>query len=180
MLASRAMGIVASALALALATSACSANAPGQMSASANDTEKPTPATSQYGLTLLPLTVATEQGQQKFSVELAQTIDQQARGLMFRTELGADEGMIFPFPTPKPASFWMKNTVIPLDIIFIREDGTIESIAANTTPYSLDPVSSGEPVAAVLELRGGRAAELGIEPGAKVQWTMPQSRPANG
>lgn len=180
MSANRAMGVFATALALAMATSACSANAPGQMAASTRDQEQSAPATSQYGLTLLPLTIATDQGEHIFTVELAETIDQQARGLMFRTELDADKGMIFPFPTPKQASFWMKNTVIPLDIIFIREDGTIESIAANTTPYSLDSVSSGEPVAAVLELRGGRAAELGITPGAKVTWTIPGRQPAKG
>jgi uncharacterized membrane protein (UPF0127 family) len=78
--------------------------------------------------------------------------------------------MIFPFPQPRPASFWMKNTVISLDIIFVRSNGTIESIAENTVPYSTDPVVSGEPVAAVLELRGGLTAELGIAAGDKVAW----------
>lgn len=90
---------------------------------------------------------------------------------MFRTELADNAGMIFPFPDLRIASFWMKNTVIPLDIIFVRADGTIESIADNTAPYSMTPVVSGEPVAAVLELRGGLAAELGIVSGDKVQWT---------
>ena len=90
---------------------------------------------------------------------------------MFRTELADNMGMIFPFPQPRVASFWMKNTVIPLDIIFVRADGTIESIADNTVPYSTTPVVSGEPVSAVLELRGGLATELGIVSGDKVQWT---------
>ena len=103
-------------------------------------------------------------------VEIAGSVVEQAKGLMFRTELAEDAGMIFPFPQPRPASFWMKNTVIPLDIIFIRPNGTIESIAANTIPYSTDPVVSGEPVAAVLELRGGLTAELGIAAGDKVSW----------
>jgi uncharacterized membrane protein (UPF0127 family) len=89
---------------------------------------------------------------------------------MFRTELADNAGMVFPFPEPRVASFWMKNTVIPLDIIFVRADGTIESIAANTVPYSTTPVVAGEPVIAVLELRGGLAAELGIVAGDKVQW----------
>ena len=71
---------------------------------------------------------------------------------------------------PRPASFWMKNTVIPLDMIFVRPDGTIARIAADTVPYSLDPVDSGEPVSAVLEIAGGRAAELGIAEGDKVSW----------
>lgn len=90
---------------------------------------------------------------------------------MFRTELADDKGMIFPFADARMAGFWMKNTVIPLDIIFIRADGKIENIAANTTPYSTDPVELTAPVAAVLELRGGLTAELGIKPGDSVHWT---------
>lgn len=125
---------------------------------------------SEAGLRLVPLTVTSNGKLHRFTVELAKTPAEQARGLMFRTELAPNRGMIFPFTEVRMASFWMKNTVIPLDIIFVRSDGTIESIAANTTPYSLDPVASGEPVSAVLELAGGRAAELGITPGDKVEW----------
>jgi uncharacterized membrane protein (UPF0127 family) len=79
--------------------------------------------------------------------------------------------MIFPMNPPRPASFWMKNTVISLDLIFIRPDGTIARIAAEAVPYSLEPIDSGEPVSAVLEIAGGRAAELGISEGDKVRWT---------
>ncbi len=125
---------------------------------------------SEAGLRLIPLTISSAGQSHVFTVELAGTVQEQARGLMFRKDLAPDKGMIFPLKETRMASFWMKNTVIPLDIIFIRTDGTIESIAANTTPYSLDPVESGEPVAAVLELAGGRAAELGIVPGDKVEW----------
>ena len=89
---------------------------------------------------------------------------------MFRTRMGADEGMLFPFDPPRQASFWMKNTVIPLDIIFIGPDRLVSNIAANATPYSLDPLPSAGTAAAVLEINGGRAAELGIVPGAKVAW----------
>ena len=94
---------------------------------------------------------------------------------MFRTNLPADGGMIFiPYPAeggpPREASFWMKNTPTPLDIIFIRPDGTIAAIAENTVPYSEEPSRSGEPVAAVLEILGGRSAELGISEGDKVSW----------
>jgi uncharacterized protein len=89
---------------------------------------------------------------------------------MHRQSLAPDRAMIFPYDPPQPASFWMKNTLIPLDIIFIRPDGTVESIAANTVPLSLEPVRSEEPVAAVLEIAGGRSAELGISPGDKVDW----------
>ena len=119
---------------------------------------------------LIPLTIETDAGVRRFRVEVARTPAEQARGLMFRRSLPADGGMIFPFPSPRPASFWMKNTLIPLDMIFIRADGTIARIAANTVPESLETVDSGEPVAAVLEIAGGRAAELGIEEGDRVSW----------
>src|SRR3546814_4402450 len=89
---------------------------------------------------------------------------------MFRTDIGADEGMLFPSREPMVRSFWMKNTPLSLDIIFIGPDRRIINIAANTTPYSLDSVVSDGPAVAVLELVGGRAAELGIGPGDKVDW----------
>ena len=86
-------------------------------------------------------------------------------------EVGRDDrGMIFPYDPPREVAFWMKNTLIPLDMIFIRADGTIAGIAANTVPLSLEPVPSVEPVVAVLEIAGGRAAELGIKPGDRVEW----------
>jgi uncharacterized membrane protein (UPF0127 family) len=85
--------------------------------------------------------------------------------------------MIFPHEPPRMASFWMKNTLIPLDIIFVRPDGTIANIAENTVPLSLEPVPSLEPVGAVLELAGGRTAELGIKAGDKVEWVH-RSAPA--
>ncbi len=125
---------------------------------------------SEAGLRQVPLTIRTSDATHAFIVEVAATGAEQAQGLMFRTRLAPDKGMIFPFAEDRVASFWMKNTVIPLDIIFIRRDGTIESIAANTTPYSLDPVRAGEPVATVLEIAAGRAAQLGIEPGDTVSW----------
>jgi uncharacterized protein len=127
--------------------------------------------TSEAGLEQSSLCIASNGKTHGFTVEVAATSPQQARGLMFRTALKDDRGMIFPFPEARMASFWMKNTVIPLDIIFIRADGRIENIAANTTPYSTDPVESTAPVVAVLELRGGLAAERGIKPGDMVRWT---------
>ncbi|WP_414900065.1 DUF192 domain-containing protein [Sphingomonas flavalba] len=117
------------------------------------------------------LTVTTAAGTaRRFSVEIARTPDEQARGLMFRTTLPADHGMLFPMAPPRPASFWMKDTPLSLDIIFIRPDRTIAAIAADTVPYSLEPLESGEPVAAVLEIGGGRAAALGIAAGDRVDW----------
>ena len=124
---------------------------------------------AQTGLAQVPLTIRSASGEHRFTVEIAATLDQQERGLMFRRELGPDHGMIFPYATAPERSFWMKNTLIPLDMIFIRADGTIARIAT-AVPLSLDPVASGEPVAAVLEIRGGRAAELGLRDGDHVDW----------
>ena len=119
---------------------------------------------------LVPLSIKTSTTIRKFRVEVARTVTEQARGLMFRESLPDDGGMIFPMNPARNASFWMKNTVIPLDMIFIRADGSIARIAAETVPYSLEPVDSGEPVAAVLELAGGKAAALGIAEDDVVSW----------
>jgi uncharacterized protein len=125
---------------------------------------------SPAGLAQTTLCITSGAKTRSFTVEVADTSMEQAKGLMFRTELADNAGMIFPFREPRVASFWMKNTVIPLDIIFVRSNGTIESIAENTVPYSTDPVEAGEPVTAVLELRGGLTAELGIGAGDTVRW----------
>lgn len=122
------------------------------------------------GLAIVPLTVASGTTRHRFKAEVADTPQAQARGLMFRTELAPDEAMIFPREVAEPARFWMKNTPLPLDIIFIGPDGRIANIAAMTVPYSLDGVESDGPAIAVLEIAGGRAAELGIKPGDKVSW----------
>lgn len=118
----------------------------------------------------VPLSIKAAGGLQHFRVEVARTPQEQARGLMYRTSLPDHGGMIFPMKPPRFASFWMKNTLIPLDIIFIRADGTIERVAANAVPEDLTPIESGEPVAAVLELAGGEAARLGIAEGNLVRW----------
>ena len=123
----------------------------------------------------LAVTVRSAGGPRVFTVEVARTPEQQTRGLMFRTDIPRDGGMLFaPYPpdggAPREASFWMKNTPSPLDIVFIRADGTIARIAENTVPFSETPVDSGEPVGAVLEIHGGRTAELGIAEGDRVVW----------
>lgn len=127
-------------------------------------------AISAADLDQVQLCVKSKTKTHSFIVEVAETSQQQAKGMMFRTELADDKGMLFPFVEVRMASFWMKNTVIPLDIIFIRSDGVIENIAENAEPYSTLPVESTAPVAAVLELRGGLTAEMGIMPGDKVAW----------
>jgi uncharacterized membrane protein (UPF0127 family) len=117
----------------------------------------------------VPLTITSRTGVHHFIVEVAATPDQQERGLMFRHSLAGDRGMIFPYDPPQEVGFWMKNTLIPLDIIYIRANGTIARIV-NAQPMDITPLPSGEPVALVLEIRGGRAAELGIRQGDKVSW----------
>lgn len=154
---------------LAAAITACTM--PANSTSASDGCESTAPlATSPAGLAQTSLCITSGTKTRKFTVEIARTSAEQAKGLMFRTELADNAGMIFPFPEPKVASFWMKNTVIPLDIIFIRANGTIESIAENTIPYSTIAVEAGEPVVSVLELRGGLTSELGISAGDRVVW----------
>jgi len=117
----------------------------------------------------VPLTVVSEDGSHTFSIERAITLDQQARGMMFRETMDPDSGMLFEFEEPKIATIWMKNTSIPLDIIFVRSNGKILKIEHMAQPYKLRSASSEAVVAAVLELQGGRSKELGIMPGDTVQ-----------
>lgn len=136
--------------------------------------DKDAVAASQDAVRLTPLEIRTAKGVVRYKVELAATPQEQARGLMYRTSLPDHGGMIFPMTPPRPASFWMKNTYIPLDMIFIRPNGTIARIAANAIPENLTPVDSGEPVSAVLEIGGGGAAANGIAEGDMVTWMSPK------
>jgi hypothetical protein len=159
-------------LACALATVACSPVSAGNKQASAV-AGAPTVAPTLHpvsGLAVVPLSIATAKGPHVFQVEVAASPAEQEHGLMFRTAMGADEGMIFPMDPPRRSAFWMKNTVIGLDIVFIDSAHKITNIAANAVPYDLSPLPSAGPIAAVLELNAGRAAELGIKPGDKVDW----------
>ena len=161
-------GGVAAWAGLAFALAACSSQAHGRHSRAAPSAVQTRHALS--GLSVIDLTVTHQHRQHRFRVEVASTPEAQERGLMFRKAMGADEGMIFPMPSGQPASFWMKNTVLPLDIIFIDLDGRISNIAANARPYDETPLYSVGAVSGVLELNGGRAAQLGIEPGDTVKW----------
>jgi len=118
------------------------------------------------------LVIDTAGGEQEFDIELALTPEQQQRGLMFRQKLGVHEGMLFDFVQTQPLSFWMANTLIPLDMLFINADGTIARIHANAEPLSTRNIDSGTPVRAVLEINGGAARMLGIKPGDKVRHTV--------
>ena len=111
----------------------------------------------------------------RFTVELARKPEERATGLMFRTEMAADRGMLFDYEREQPVSMWMKNTFIPLDMLFIRADGRIANIAEWTTPRSLEEVASKGAVKAVLELNGGTAARLGLKPGDRVRHALFQS-----
>ena len=137
-----------------------------------NAAEAPAAArTSPAGLDLVLLTIDSGGRRHAFTVEVARTAEQQEHGLMERRALAPDAGMLFPFDPPRPASFWMRNTLIPLDMLFVRPDGTIARVAADAVPMSETPIAVEEPMTAVLELRGGRAAELGIHAGDRVSWS---------
>jgi len=106
----------------------------------------------------------------KFEIELATTPDERERGLMFRKSLGANAGMLFMYPDEEPVAFWMKNTLIPLDMLFIKADGHIVHVARNAVPLDETPIASGQPVKAVLEINGGAADALGIKEGDTVEY----------
>ena len=118
----------------------------------------------------MPLTINSANGKHRFTVEVARTAEQQETGMMFRRALAPNRGMIFPYDPPQFVAFWMKNTLIALDMIFIRADGKIARIAT-AKPLDETPVPSGDTVVAVLEIRGGRSAQLGIRAGDRVDWT---------
>jgi uncharacterized membrane protein (UPF0127 family) len=119
-----------------------------------------------------PLTIDSAAGRFAFEVELAATAEQRRQGLMFRDSLEDDHGMLFDFGRTAPVTMWMRNTYIPLDMLFIDADGQIRRIVENTQPLSDAVIGSGGPVRAVLELRGGMSAELGIQPGDQVVHAM--------
>ena len=114
------------------------------------------------------LTIVSANGPHRFKVEVAETPAQMEQGLMFRTSLAPDAGMLFVYLQPTVATMWMKNTLIPLDMLFVDPRGRIVNIHQRAVPQSLDVISAAAPVRAVIELNGGTAARLGIEPGDKV------------
>ena len=115
------------------------------------------------------LDVDTSTGKHHFEVEIAKDEASREKGLMFRKYLPEDRGMLFEFDTEEPVDFWMKNTPLSLDIIFIDHAGVVKSIAANAEPLSETTLPSGAPVDGVLELLGGEAAKIGLMPGDRVE-----------
>ena len=121
-----------------------------------------------YAASVEQLEIVTKGGVRVFEVEMAVTPEEQEQGLMYRRELPEGKGMLFDVGEERPAVFWMKNTYVSLDMIFIRGNGTIASIAENTTPLSEARIYSGAPVRGVLEVVAGTAKRYGIAPGDKV------------
>lgn len=166
------------ALALVPALASCSPTQPGTAQAAgtaATDDGADAGALATHpesGLAIIDVAVVTAKRRIVFRTELADTPQAQSRGLMFRTKLGDDEAMLFPSDTPERRSFWMKNTPIALDIIFVGTDGRITNIE-DAVPYSLDSVPSAGLASAVFEIRGGLSKKLGIKPGDRIEYQLP-------
>jgi uncharacterized membrane protein (UPF0127 family) len=118
------------------------------------------------------LVIVSGERRHAFQVEVMRTPEQRARGLMHRQFMPADRGMLFDFERTEPVAMWMQNTFIPLDMLFIRADGTIARIAQRTEPLSTRTIPSGEPVLSVLEINGGVSETLGIKPGDRVEHAL--------
>ena len=118
------------------------------------------------------LTLVTASGEKKIDIEVATSMEEQMRGLMFRTSLADTSGMLFPYAPPRELTMWMKSTYISLDMVFIRADGIVHRIEARTEPLSETVISSGGQMAAVLELAGGAAERLGLKPGDRIDYPL--------
>lgn len=128
----------------------------------------PAQAALAKGARLEPLEIVMPIGREKFLVEVVDNDATRSKGLMNRRSLAPDRGMLFDFKSPREVAFWMRNTYIPLDLIFIRADGRVLSIARNAKPFDETPIPSGGPILGVLEIPGGRAAQIGVLPGDRI------------
>ncbi|MDO9441678.1 MAG: DUF192 domain-containing protein [Beijerinckiaceae bacterium] len=133
-------------------------------------------ATAQELLVTEPLEITGRGARHSFSVEVMRDDESRSRGLMFRRSMPPEHGMLFDFQKVERVAMWMKNTYLPLDMLFIRPDGSIARVATNTEPLSTKVITSGEPVLAVLELNAGTTAKLGIKAGDRVEHRMFGSR----
>ncbi|MES2035544.1 MAG: DUF192 domain-containing protein [Pseudomonadota bacterium] len=158
-------GVVLAVALIALGLGGCKGGDSPAAAAKAADTPE---AAARPDAVFEPLTIDTAKGPVAFQVEIADDEAERERGLMYRTALAPDRGMLFAFEGPAPRAFWMKNTYIPLDIIYIGADGRIVSIVANAEPFNETPLPSGAPALGVLEIYGGRAAQLGLKAGDRV------------
>ncbi|KRA50726.1 DUF192 domain-containing protein [Devosia sp. Root635] len=126
------------------------------------------------GVVALPLAACSDEGKlvlhsstgdYSFNVEVVDTPESRAQGLMYRTELAEDAGMLFDFKEERPVSFWMRNTFIPLDMVFVGADGVVKTIHVNARPHDITSIPSEVPVQFVLEIPGGRSVKIGLKPG---------------
>ncbi len=115
------------------------------------------------------VTLSGEKGEVSFSVEIADDAAERGQGLMFRESMPMSSGMLFVYEEPKSVAFWMKNTLIPLDMIFLNEQGVVEKVHENAVPGDLTPIPGGDNILVVLEINGGLARRLGIEAGTKMR-----------
>jgi uncharacterized membrane protein (UPF0127 family) len=115
------------------------------------------------------LVLQTATGEYSFNVQVVDTPESRAQGLMFVTELADDAGMLFDFKEERPVSFWMRNTFIPLDMIFVGADGLVRNVHVNARPHDVTSIPSDGPVQYVLEIPGGRSVEIGLQPGDRME-----------
>ncbi|MFN3890260.1 MAG: DUF192 domain-containing protein [Beijerinckiaceae bacterium] len=126
------------------------------------------PAPTTPTAALEPLKIVTSSGEHSFQIEVARTDEQRARGLMFRRFMPQDRGMLFDFKAEQPVMMWMRNTYIPLDMIFIARDGRVINVAENTEPMSERTIASAAPALAVLEVNAGVARKINLKPGDRI------------
>jgi uncharacterized membrane protein (UPF0127 family) len=171
--------------ALLLSAAPALAQAPGQAMGQAPAGKSALPDFSTFsvgapnaGLRVITLPIETASGLHRYRVEVAETPEQQARGMMFRKSMARDSGMLFPMVPPRPAAFWMRNTYVSLDIIFLSPDERVLNIAAQVPPLTDTTRPSAGVTGAVLELKGGEAARIGLKPGDRVRWKAALGAPA--
>ena len=131
-------------------------------------------AQTAMALPVTQATILTASGHLPLTLEVATTAETRSTGLMKRKTLAPFDGMLFAWPRPQEASFWMKDTMIPLDILFVDANGVIRHVASNTTPYSLEPISSGGLFLTAIEIAGGRAQKENIVAGNRVNFSLPR------
>jgi len=130
----------------------------------------PSPASEEVvRLPVEQVVVTTDRGDIAFATEIAASDETRSRGLMFRRSMGEREAMLFNWPSPRVVSMWMRNTYLSLDMLFVTADGTVVHVQADTVPQSLEVLSAGREVSAVMEVVAGTAAKLGIRPGSRLK-----------
>lgn len=167
----RSLVLAAVLLGASLGASACTARE-GVAPAPASRVDINAPHATSPDFVTEPLSIETAKGRLDYRVEIADDDAERQHGLMYRTSMPDMHGMLFIFPQAKPQAFWMRNTYMPLDIIYIGADGAIVSIQANARPFDESALPSEGPAIGVLEIYGGKAAELGIKPGDRVRHRM--------